>query len=214
MLLDLLQNGDVLGFALAAAALLFSLTLHEFGHAFAADRLGDSTPRRYGRVTLNPIVHLDPIGTLLLLVAPFGFARPVPVNMARLGRWGGLIVAAAGPAANLLIALVTMLVLRITTPDVGQLFAVDRGSVQHALLVVLLVNLALALFNLLPIPLFDGSRILAALFPRTLGRSLAEFEQQPFAFIVVILFIFIAREPIFSFIRTAAGWLVALFYAV
>lgn len=186
MLISLLfQNPAV--FVIVAAVLLLSLTLHEWGHAFAADRLGDSTPRRFGRVTLNPAAHLDLFGSLLLLVAGFGFAKPVPVNFARLGRWGGLIVAAAGPAMNILIALVSLALLALLGSNV---FA------ETVLLYVFAINVALAVFNLLPIPLLDGSRIVAALFPRSLGRSLMEFERQPFAFVVVLLFIFIAREPV------------------
>lgn len=193
-----LLSSDPLAFVVVAVCLVFSLTLHEWGHAYAADRLGDSTPRLYGRVTLNPLKHLDPIGALLLIVVGFGFARPVPVNFARVGRWGSLIVAAAGPVMNILTALVVALLLRFV-PLLGSV-SLGQLSLADVLSFVLSINIVLAVFNLIPIPLLDGSRIVAALFPRTLGRSLMEFERQPYAFLIVLLFIFLARDPIFSFV--------------
>ena len=98
-LISLLSTNPT-AFVVIALALVFSLTIHEFAHAYTADRLGDPTPRRFGRVTLNPLAHLDPFGALLLLFAGFGFARPVPVNFNNLGRWGMVAVAAADPSAT------------------------------------------------------------------------------------------------------------------
>ena len=184
-LLSLLTS-DPTAFVIIALALVLSLAVHEFAHAFVADRLGDPTPRRYGRVTVNPLKHLDPFGTLLLLVAGFGFAKPVPVNPGNLGRWGMLWVAAAGPISNLLIALI-MAGLLVVLPH--------TDLVLRVLLTVLGINIVLAVFNLIPIPLLDGSRILGALVP-SLGRSLSQFEAMPFSFLIVMAFIFLAREPI------------------
>ncbi|ADV66930.1 site-2 protease family protein [Deinococcus maricopensis] len=196
-----LLSSDPLAFVIIAGALVLSLTFHEFAHAWVADRLGDPTPRRYGRVTLNPARHLDPFGALLLLVAGFGFARPVPVNMNNLSRWGGLAVAAAGPLSNILIAVVTTVLLYVLPHT--------QLSLQ-VLLTVLSINLVLAIFNLLPIPLLDGSRIVAALFPRTLGRSLMEFEAMPFSFVLVMVFIYIARGPIGDILGTVQGFVLRL----
>ncbi|WP_216323392.1 site-2 protease family protein [Deinococcus aestuarii] len=195
MLLSLLTTNP-LQFVIIAAALVLSLTVHEFAHAYTADRLGDPTPRRFGRVTLNPGKHLDPFGTLLLLIAGFGFARPVPINPNNLGRWGTLWVSAAGPISNLLIALLMALLLRFLPPS---------QFTVAVLSTVLSVNVVLAVFNLIPIPLLDGSRIIGALIP-SLGRSLAQFEAQPFSFVIVMLFIFIAQGPIGNIIRTVQGW--------
>lgn len=199
MLLNLLQT-DPTAFVILALCLVMSLTLHEWGHAYSADRLGDSTPRRFGRVTLNPAKHLDPIGTLLLLFAGFGFAKPVPVNGARVGRWGMLLVAAAGPLMNIAIATLCLIALR---------FAGDNILALRILVNLLGINVVLAVFNLLPIPLLDGSRIVGALFP-PLGRSLADFERQPFSFLIVLLFIFIAREPIFQIVRNVQNFALSL----
>ncbi len=168
-----------------------SLTVHEFAHAWTANYYGDPTARLQGRLTLNPIKHLDPIGTLLMLFTYFGFARPVPVNFNRVGRWGMLAVAAAGPISNLLVALLSVLLLRLfgNTPEV-----------TSGILILFSINVVLAVFNLIPIPLLDGSRIFAALFPNTLGRSLADFERLPYAFLLVFGFIFLARGPILQFV--------------
>lgn len=198
MLLSLLSR-DPVAFMIIAAALVLSLTVHEFAHAWTADRLGDPTPRRYGRVTLNPLRHLDPFGTLLLLIAGFGFARPVPINPYNLGRWGTLWVAAAGPISNLLIAFVAAVLLRVLPPS---------QITDLVLLYVLSINVVLAVFNLIPIPLLDGSRILAALVP-PLGRSLAQFEAQPFSFVIVMLFILIARDPIGNIISRVQSWVLS-----
>jgi Zn-dependent protease len=187
-------------FVIIAVALALSLTVHEFAHAWTADKLGDPTPRRFGRVTLNPLRHLDPFGTLLLLIAGFGFARPVPINPGNLGRWGTLWVSAAGPISNLLIALLVALLLTVLPPSTFTL---------TVLLTVLSINIVLAVFNLIPIPLLDGSRILGALVP-SLGRSLAQFEAQPFSFLIVMAFIFLAREPIGSLIATVQRWVLGV----
>ncbi len=191
-----LLTSDPLAFVIIAAALVLSLAFHEFAHAWTADRLGDPTPRRYGRVTLNPIKHLDPFGTLLLLLVGFGFARPVPINPNNLGRWGTMWTAAAGPISNLLIALVCVLLLK---------FAAASALAATILMTVLSINVVLAVFNLIPIPLLDGSRILGALFP-SLGRSLAQFEAQPFSFVIVMVFIYLFGGQINGLISSVRNW--------
>ncbi|MDR7567247.1 MAG: site-2 protease family protein, partial [Armatimonadota bacterium] len=141
-----------------AVALLVAVTVHEYAHAYTAVRLGDPTPKRLGRLTLNPLAHLDPWGTLLLLLAGFGWAKPVPVNPAYFAdpRRGMLMVAAAGPLANLaLLGALGALARAGTVPELGWL-----GELWLRLLYV---NAVLAVFNLLPVPPLDGSRILGAL---------------------------------------------------
>lgn len=195
-LISLLTTNPV-AFVIIAAALVLSLTIHEFAHAWTADRLGDPTPRRFGRVTLNPAKHLDPFGALLLLLVGFGFARPVPINPNNLGRWGTLWVSAAGPISNILLALLCVLLLNLVS-GVPLLVAV--------LVQVLITNIVLAVFNLLPIPLLDGSRIVGALVP-SLGRSLAQYEAMPSGFLITMVFILLMREPINSLISAVLGWL-------
>lgn len=203
-----LLSSDPLAFLIVAAALLLSLAFHEFAHAWTADRLGDPTPRRFGRVTLNPINHLDPIGTLLLLFAPFGFARPVPINPNNLGRWGTLWTAAAGPISNLLIALVCVGIIA-AMPANALSDGLNFTTLGTILNYLLSVNLGLAIFNLLPIPLLDGSRIVGGLVP-SLGRSLSQFEAQPFSFVIVMVFIFLFSDQLGQLIATIRNGLLSV----
>ncbi|GAA5436554.1 site-2 protease family protein [Deinococcus sp. A31D244] len=196
-LISLLSSNPT-AFVIIAAALVLSLAFHEFAHAYVADRLGDPTPRRYGRVTLNPIKHLDPFGTLLLLLVGFGFARPVPINPNNLGRWGTMWVAAAGPISNLLIAVVCALLLKVL-PLTDLTYTI--------LMTVLGINVVLAVFNLIPIPLLDGSRILGALVP-SLGRALNQFEMMPYSFLIVMGFIYLFRPQIGQLIGTVQSWVI------
>jgi Zn-dependent protease len=170
---------DIPYLLIAFGVLIFSLTVHEAAHAWSASRLGDDTARRLGRVSLNPIVHIDPIGTLLLpLVAIIGnlpiigWAKPTPVNPRNLRhpRRDNVLVTAAGPASNLLIALVASLALRaIPRPDLSS----DSLDVSSPLILLAIqavdINLLLALFNMIPVPPLDGGRVLAGLLPPALA---------------------------------------------
>jgi Zn-dependent protease len=171
-----LPSIDVAQIFIAFSVLLFSLTVHEAAHAWAADRLGDSTARRQGRLSLNPLVHADPIGTvvfpllgLLTRMPLIGWAKPVPVRMSAFSRprRDYMLVAAAGPASNLALAVAAAIVLavmpvapvRLGEPNVtAPLAALFSRAVQ--------LNLMLAIFNMLPIPPLDGATVLAGLLPR------------------------------------------------
>ncbi len=146
-------------------AVLVALSLHEAAHAYAADYLGDPTPRRLGRVTLNPLVHLDPMGTLLLAVVHFGWGKPVPVDPRyfRQPRRDMVLVALAGPLANIATATIFGLSLRLTDHALSPL-------AYTAIDALVLISLLLAVFNLLPIPPLDGSKILVGLLPDHLAE--------------------------------------------
>mgnify|MGYP001566748232 CR=1 FL=1 len=161
--------------------LLFSLTVHEMAHAFTADRLGDPTARLLGRISLNPLVHADPIGTvlfpLLSLVtnAPLiGWAKPVPVDIRQLRhhRRDFMLVAAAGPASNLLIAVVASILLAVM-PISPQTLGETNVSVPIAAILsqLMRLNVLLAVFNMLPIPPLDGGNVLSGLLPRPMARQ-------------------------------------------
>ena len=142
--------------------LVIAITIHEFSHALIADRLGDPTPRAQGRLTLNPLAHLDPVGTVMLLLFRFGWGKPVifdPYNLAHPRRDAG-IISLAGPVSNLLLATVLALVLRFL--PLPQLFA-------PFFYLTILMNITLAVFNLIPVYPLDGEKILAALLPRDLA---------------------------------------------
>lgn len=154
--------------------LIISITIHEFSHAFVADRLGDPTPRSQGRVSLNPLRHLDPIGTLILLIANFGWGKPViidPYNFTHPKR-DEILVAVAGPASNIIMAII-----------LGQLSKFIPIPFEFAL-----VNLYLAVFNLLPIPPLDGSKILLNLLPEDASVSWSQAFDR-YGFIILILLV-------------------------
>lgn len=155
---------------------LLSLTVHEWAHAWTALRLGDDTAKMLGRVSLNPVDHIDPVGTLLLpmLGIPFGWAKPVPINPVRFRnsvsmRMGVLLTAAAGPIANLLLAAIGCIALAVLSPaGEGLASGLDprsQAAVSEFLQFFVIINILLACFNMLPIPPLDGSRIADAVMP-------------------------------------------------
>lgn len=161
MLLSLLSQPWL--FLPVISALIIAFTVHEFSHAFAADTLGDATPRNAGRLTLNPISHLHPIGFLLLITAGFGFGKPVPFDDRNLKnpKLGAALIGLAGPFSNLIVAFLAAGAL---------VLLVGQGMLQTSLLYVFLLflvqfNVALLVFNLLPIPPLDGSKVLFAALP-------------------------------------------------
>ena len=156
-----------------APVILFALSFHELAHAWLADRLGDPTARRAGRISLNPLRHLDPIGTIALFFFPFGWAKPVPVNPYFLRRQirDFALTALAGPVANLIAGLAFGLVSRLLA-----VFHVGGFFLELVQLSVLM-NFALALFNLIPIPPLDGSRVLYYLLPSRYGSEYIKLER-------------------------------------
>jgi Zn-dependent protease len=173
--------------------LVIAFTVHELAHALTADYLGDPTPRRMGRITLNPLKHLDPIGTLLLIVAGFGWAKPVmvnPMNMRGNPRTSMAIVAAAGPLSNLILATLGAMLVRFGLVS----FSATSSALSPAFLLgeFIWINLILALFNLIPIPPLDGSKILFAILPGELVYRLRPLEQ--FGFLILMGVIFFAPQ--------------------
>lgn len=177
-----------------ALPVLFAITLHEVAHGYVADRLGDSTSRMLGRLTLNPIKHIDPIGTLLvpavMILLPigfvFGWAKPIPVNTRNLKnvRKDMALVAIAGPLANLAMAIAWgafMLIVGLI-PDQG----IQKGVFEMALNGVFF-NVLLMVLNLLPLPPLDGGRVLAGIAPRNIANLLDKIEPYGFVIIIVIL---------------------------
>jgi Zn-dependent protease len=173
--------------------LLFSLTVHEMAHAWTADRLGDPTARLLGRVTLNPIAHIDPIGTILFpLIAIvtgvpiLGWAKPVPVNLRqlRIDRRDYMLVAAAGPASNIVMAVAAAAFVALV-PVSPQVLGEPNVSapVARFLTVMVRLNVLLAVFNMLPIPPLDGGNVLSGLLPRDAARLLDYIR--PYGFIVL-----------------------------
>jgi len=185
--------------------LIFSVVVHEVSHGYAALMQGDVTAKYEGRLTLNPLKHLDPFGSvilpLILSLIPgglmFGWAKPVPYNPYNLKnkRWGEVIVAAAGPVSNLLIALVFGLLIRFSQSlDLGKSFI-------ELSVIVVLINVVLAIFNLMPIPPLDGSKILFGLFPKQTLKLQAFFSKYNLIFLLVfIFFVWEYLTPVIMFV--------------
>jgi len=178
---------------LIAPPILIALTFHECAHAYAAYRHGDDTAKQLGRLSLNPLRHLDPLGTIMIFLVHFGWAKPVPVNPYRLKnpRKDMLWISAAGPLANMVLALVSGLLLRFLftiggTPDYHT--GTVMGLFVFMVVMSLQINLALAIFNILPIAPLDGSKILAGLLPAGFGKFIGLLERYgPFILIGLII---------------------------
>ena len=183
-------------------ALVVGLTFHEFSHAAVADSLGDHRPRAMGRLTLNPIPHIDPLGAIMLVVAGFGWAKPVLINPAALrnGRTGLAMVAAAGPIANVTVAVVAAVLFRVLN-----LSGVEAISLMQILAWVVLLNMVLAVFNLLPIPPLDGYNVALAFLPPRQALFLARYGQYGVFILLGLVFLNYAGSPI-----DPLGWIFAI----
>lgn len=203
-MLSLLLGGEILVFLILLAAIVLSLSLHEFGHAGAATLLGDDTPRRLGRLTLNPASHIDPIGLLMVVFIGFGYARPVPINPRNLAQsWGGAAVAAAGPLMNLLLAMAAVNLL--AWADKSDAFELSEAA-QATLSLLARINLLLMLFNLIPLGPLDGHYILSWWLPARLGalydRLNLRYGSWLFLGLVVLS---IAGIPVFRFLMSISA---------
>ena len=204
------MNIDFLQIAIVLGVILFSMTLHEAMHAFTSYFLGDDTAKLQGRLTLNPIKHIDPFLTIILplglaLVGGpiFGGAKPVPFNpdRVRYDEWGAALVAVAGPLTNLLIAFISFGLYVVVGQSNELLATILVTSTQ--------VNLGFFIFNMIPLPPLDGSRVLYALAPEFVRRGMEVIEQFGIFFIFAI--VLIASPVIGSFMGTSIAWFLDLF---
>jgi Zn-dependent protease len=198
-------------FAAFVIAVIVGITLHEFSHAAVASLQGDQTARAQGRLTLNPLAHLDPLGSIALIVAGFGWGRPVPVTPSRLRnrRLGHVLVGLAGPAANFVLAIVSVVALRIAYQPADLTF--DVNFTLRLLDTLVAVNVILGVFNLLPIPPLDGSTLLTILLPPS-RQNIVRFLEQYGVFLLLGLLILAPNllTPIFRSITEAIYGLVGL----
>jgi Zn-dependent protease len=174
---------DPIGFIAFVIAIVLGITVHEFMHAYAAHRLGDDTARLLGRLSLNPLVHIDPFGLLLLVLAGFGYGRPVPFNEGRLRSMLGVtFVALAGPLANVVLAALCAIPLRFGSAGVL------GSSYEQVLSAIVLWNCVLGIFNLVPIPPLDGANVVYGLLPPRQQYSWRTYQQYgPFLLLFILL---------------------------
>ncbi len=202
-LLKLLTK-DPLAFALVAIPLLFSVIIHEVAHGWVAYRMGDPTAKWLGRLSLNPLKHIDPVGTLMLFLAGFGWAKPVPVNFNNISdkRKGLIFVSSAGIVANILFAFISLLFIR--------LFSTSSSGIAVILVYyVVQINITLAALNLIPIPPLDGSKILMGIVSERTRYFLARLE--PYGFFIIIGFLYLGiLDPLIGLFRWIIGTLIGI----
>jgi Zn-dependent protease len=193
-LLRLLMN-DPITFVLLIIPLLYSVVIHEVAHGWVANRMGDPTAKLLGRLSLNPLKHLDPVGTLMLFLVGFGWAKPVPINMNNIAdrRRGLIFVSSAGILANILLAFGSLLVYRLLGQSLTGTVALIANYTAY-------INITLAALNLIPIPPLDGSKILMGFASRNTQYFLARIE--PYGFFILIALLYLGwLDDFIGFIR-------------
>jgi Zn-dependent protease len=199
---------DPLAFALVAIPLLFSVILHEVAHGWVAYRMGDPTAKWSGRLTLNPLNHLDPVGTLMLFLAGFGWAKPVPVNFNNLTdkRKGLLFVSSAGVLANILLAFFALLFIRLFSLSSSEIAVI---LIYKVFTYVAHINITLAALNLIPIPPLDGSKILMGITWKRTPYFLTRLE--PYGFFIIVGFLYLGiLDPLIGLLRWIIGALIGV----
>lgn len=199
-MINMLFNGQVALFLLIVMALVISLSFHEWGHAFAAKMFGDDTAQRAGRLTLNPLAHIDPLGLLMVVLVGFGYAKPVPTNPRNFtSQWADLVVSSAGPGMNLVVAFIGINVYVIGS-RMGLEF-LDGPGVRLFFLYLTSINLVLMIFNLIPLGALDGHYILPYFLSRRAANAYVQFNAQYGNMALMgLMLLSMAGFPVFRFI--------------
>lgn len=217
MLLDVLGgNTDGLSLIVTFFSRLFvifcTMPVHEYAHALIATKLGDQTPRLSGRLTLNPMAHISPLGAIMIFLCGFGYAKPVNVNPRNFNdpKKGMALTAIAGPVSNLIMGFVCILLANLFTRILGNMTSLLPYAVYYFLYFAGVVNVNLAVFNLLPIPPLDGSRILQLLIPAKYYYKFLQYER----YVVIVVFILIMTGVLSGPLSYISGLIIGLFSSI
>lgn len=223
-LISYIQNpSELLALLLTLPGVIIAITFHEFAHALAADKLGDDTPRNQGRLTLNPLAHIDPFGFLMLIFVHFGWGKPVEINPRNFKRNRSMsaqeaIVALAGPLMNLILAIVlTIILFAIVTFAPGFVLTTVGYLILIALRMAISVNIGLGVFNLVPLPPLDGSKILMHFLPYNAKNWFINNQQ---LFYVIFLVLWVTNlvsyiiSPVINGVSTGIYWLVSSLFGI
>ncbi|MBY0212654.1 MULTISPECIES: site-2 protease family protein [Priestia] len=191
--------------------LIVAFTLHEFAHAYVAYLFGDHTAKKQGRLTLSPLAHLDPFGTLLLIIAGFGWAKPVPVNryFFKKPRLAGILVSIAGPFSNLLLAFIGLLIYYLMNNA-----AVDNDALYRFFTLFIQINLTLGVFNLLPFPPLDGYRVIEDLVPPSTRAKMTKYESWGIFVFLILVITPLDRIVIWPLLNGAATFVMNIFQQI